>query len=156
MFKLDIVPTKIFHTKYGKTKLNRDGYSEISTRKEGNNGKMWHRLIWEEFYGPLPKDTHIHHIDGNPSNNCIWNLEPMPASEHLKMHNGGNIRRRQNNTGYYRVSKCLNGHCNQGFIYSYQYFEDGKRKAIRRINLNDLEDAVKEKGLLWSKLEDMG
>ena len=34
MFKLKINPLETFHTKYGKVKINRDGYYEISSKKE--------------------------------------------------------------------------------------------------------------------------
>jgi hypothetical protein len=39
-----------------------------------------HRRVWEETFGPIPKDADgisfdVHHKDGNPSNNVIENLE---------------------------------------------------------------------------------
>lgn len=164
MFKLEICPSEKFHTKYGTTKLNHDGYCEISSVKEGNKGKMWHRLIWEDAYGVLPKTTHIHHIDGNPLNNCIWNLEPMNESEHLRMHKIGKtlpkeicyaISKSQNTTGYYRVHKQNSKRCKQGFIYVYQYKENGNRKYIKRVNLEDLQKEVERRNLKWSKIEDL-
>lgn len=45
-----------------------------------------HRDIWASVYGPIPKGFHVHHIDGNPLNNDISNLECIKASEHLKRH----------------------------------------------------------------------
>lgn len=52
---------------------------------------MRHRKIWENHYGPIPKDQHgrsmeIHHIDGNHSNNDISNLKLVSIEEHYKIH----------------------------------------------------------------------
>ena len=41
---------------------------------------------------------------------------------------------------------------NQGFIWRYQYYEDGKVKKIGRANLKDLEKEVKNRGLEWRVL----
>lgn len=164
MFKLDIKPSNKIHTKYGSVRVNRDGYYQISSKKEGNRDKMWHRLIWEEYYGTLPKSTHIHHIDNNRKNNCIWNLEPIGASEHLKLHKGGSnrsekecyaISKKQNTTGYFRVHKEKSKTSKQGFLYNYQYYNDGKRKFIRRAKLEDLKKEVERRNLKWSKIEDL-
>lgn len=45
-----------------------------------------HREIWNYYYGELPDNCHIHHINGNPANNDIRNLQCLSASEHLKQH----------------------------------------------------------------------
>ena len=43
--------------------------------------------------------------------------------------------------------------CNQGFLWAYQYYEDGKRKIISRVNLEDLEKEVVKRKLEWYKFE---
>lgn len=46
-----------------------------------------HRLVVEESIGrKLSSDEHVHHIDGDKSNNDISNLQLMSRSEHLRMH----------------------------------------------------------------------
>ena len=45
-----------------------------------------HRVIWEEVNGKIPKGFHIHHIDGNPLNNDISNLECLSAQDHINKH----------------------------------------------------------------------
>ena len=50
-----------------------------------------HRQIWEQAYGPIPKDRdgrsyEIHHIDGNPNNNSLENLMCIPIQEHYDIH----------------------------------------------------------------------
>jgi len=53
-----------------------------------------HRLadewnIRHELYADMP-GTHRHHKDFNRQNNNPWNLERMPASEHIRLHNAEN------------------------------------------------------------------
>jgi hypothetical protein len=50
-----------------------------------------YRKIWEQHYGPIPKDENgrsyeIHHIDGNRSNNHIDNLKCVSIKEHYNIH----------------------------------------------------------------------
>lgn len=52
----------------------------------GANGPMYHRDIWEFHNGPIPDGMIVHHIDENPSNNNISNLQIMTQAEHNKLH----------------------------------------------------------------------
>src|SRR5699024_5430833 len=53
----------------------------------GKNTKTYlHRYVWEKYNGNVPKGFHIHHIDGNFSNNDISNLECKERSTHLSDH----------------------------------------------------------------------
>lgn len=80
----------ILHTKWGNARVNKKGYYQISSRKEGNRGKYLHRLIYESFWDVnLPKQIHIHHKNGDKKNNCILNLEALPESNHIQIHNSG-------------------------------------------------------------------
>jgi hypothetical protein len=50
-----------------------------------------YRRIYEQYYGPIPKDEHgrsyeIHHIDGDHKNNDINNLQLVTIEEHFKIH----------------------------------------------------------------------
>ena len=49
-------------------------------------GKLLHRDIWEYFNGKIQNGYVVHHIDGNPSNNDISNLQIMTQSEHIRLH----------------------------------------------------------------------
>lgn len=52
-----------------------------------NNRVHEHRLVMERQLGrPLQRDEHVHHIDGNRSNNDVSNLVVLSASEHMKLH----------------------------------------------------------------------
>ena len=166
--KLEIKPSDALYTKFGIARINNNGYYQITSRKEGNKGKLLHRLIWEKWYGKLSSQTHLHHIDENPLNNCILNLEPMDKSKHMIYHNQVEkhcwygkrfseehklkLSKSRNVTGYYNVCKIFNEKCRQGFFWRYQYYDGNKRKAINRTDIEELEKAVKERGLLWKNL----
>lgn len=48
--------------------------------------KYIHRDVWEYTNGTIPDKNHIHHIDGNKSNNAISNLECLSGSKHISRH----------------------------------------------------------------------
>lgn len=155
-------------TKYGNAKIKDEGYYRITSSKESNYGKLLHRLIARDYFGdwidePLidGEKIEIHHIDGNPLNNCVLNLLPLPRSEHLRLHHNGKKHSEEskqkmsyahNTTGYYRVSKHKNKRYKQGFIWLYRYFVDGKQKSIYSVDIKKLEKKVKAKGLKWRKI----
>lgn len=45
------------------------------------------RWMWEQAYGPLPKDHVVHHKDGNKENDLLENFEAMLRDEHTAYHN---------------------------------------------------------------------
>ena len=45
-----------------------------------------HRVVWEQANGPIPNAYHIHHKDGDRSNNDLSNLEILSDSEHRHLH----------------------------------------------------------------------
>lgn len=55
------------------------GYIQIV---DGDKRYYEHRAVWEEVNGKIPAGCHIHHIDGNKSNNCLSNLQMMEGREH--------------------------------------------------------------------------
>ena len=157
----------VIKTKFGNAKIQPDGYYAITSGKEGNFSKKLHRLIFEDFYqSELPNDWIIHHEDGNKLNNEIWNLVPMTRREHQSLHTRskqyakGNIlsndtRRKmsiqRNTTGYRNVSINKKPECKQGFYYRYGYRENGKRKVISSVDINELKRKVLAKGLIWEE-----
>ncbi len=60
----------------------------LHRRIGGRAGKMRlaHHVIWEERYGPIPEGHQIHHIDENPKNNDIENLQCLTVSDHQRIH----------------------------------------------------------------------
>lgn len=81
-------------TKFGNTSLINGRYSVYKTENGKRTGKLLHRLIFEDFYNinlneEFPEGIVIHHEDGNPLNNEIWNLVPMTRAEHNIIHTKG-------------------------------------------------------------------
>lgn len=149
----------ILHTKYGTAKIQSHGYYVITSKKEGNNNKRLHRLIYEDFYNcEVPEGYVIHHKNGNKTDNCILNLQLMRWNEHNKLHMTDEHKRKisessskKNTSGYYRVHKRKDNH--QGFIWIYSYYENGKLKIINSYDIKKLEYKVKSKNLPWKKYE---
>jgi len=78
--------------------LNNNGYYYITSRKEGNNNKLIHRLIYEEYVEEIPENHVIHHIDGDKTNNNIKNLQCMSKEFHSWYHTHG-----ENNPNYGKI-----------------------------------------------------
>ena len=85
-------------TKDGRV-INVSKKCELRLEKSGNylrftgcynlNGKHFlvHRAVWEAFNGPIPEGCDIDHIDGNPKNNSLENLQAITHSENIKKRN---------------------------------------------------------------------
>ena len=154
-------------TKFGTATLCGDGYYHITSRKEGNCGKKLSRLVYEEYHKTkLSSDIHIHHIDGDKTNDTIENLEPLSKSEHQSYHMIGeknpnynknyelneklNLSKTTGSSGIYRVSKTKAQGYKLGFKWLYQYVdENGKTIQISSIDINKLKEKVLSKGLDW-------
>lgn len=50
------------------------------------NGRRLHRAVWQAINGPIPDGHHVHHMDGDRSNNHPSNLALLSAAEHLSHH----------------------------------------------------------------------
>jgi hypothetical protein len=84
-----------YMTKDGKV-INISKKIEIRLEKSGNylrfqgnynlNHKHFlvHRAVWEAFNGPIPEGYDIDHIDGNPQNNSLSNLQAITHQENIK------------------------------------------------------------------------
>ena len=56
--------------------------------------KRLHVAVWEASNGQVPEGYHVHHIDHDPHNNALANLECIDAGEHIRYH-GANLTDKQ-------------------------------------------------------------
>lgn len=62
--------------RYHCVKVDKDGYYEVLLSNNGvRTYTRLHRLVWETFNGPIIDDLTIDHIDSNPQNNNLDNLQ---------------------------------------------------------------------------------
>ncbi len=57
----------------------RNGYYK------GSDGWL-HMAVWKSVHGEIPEGYEIHHVDFDPSNNVLENLQCLPRAEHKKLH----------------------------------------------------------------------
>jgi hypothetical protein len=80
---------ELYHTSWGypskiKIQTNKRGYKQFVTRYNGNVINLTeHRVIYEHFNGIIPEGMVIDHIDGNPGNNSIKNLQSITQSRNI-------------------------------------------------------------------------
>ncbi len=70
---------------YKFTRDKRTGYY-LSSKKIGGSRKRLHVYVYEKSHGKIKKGNHIHHIDGDKSNNEPSNLMQLTTVEHEKYH----------------------------------------------------------------------
>lgn len=77
------------HQFFNGMRFTRDestGYYLCSRKNENGIRKRMHVYVWEHYNGRVPSGCHVHHIDGDKSNNSIGNLEVLKSTDHLSMH----------------------------------------------------------------------
>lgn len=92
-----------------------------------------HRLSWFYYYGKWP-EYEVDHIDGDGSNNAIWNLRDV-----CKQINGKNSKRKKNNTS--GVNAVYWNKPTLKWIAEGHYTEDGVNKKKYLGSFKDIEDA---------------
>jgi hypothetical protein len=56
--------------------IKKNGYLQINLSKIGNKRKFYiHRLVAIHFIPFIPQMEHVNHLDGNKTNNNVYNLE---------------------------------------------------------------------------------
>lgn len=148
--------TKIAKSKIGKKRSKATIQKMIQNRPDmsGENNPMYGKHHTEETRKLLS--------ELNSGENNYWygktgKEAPCYGHEHSKETReliSMNGSKSKNTSGYYRVSKLKDGHCKQGFIWRYLYYENGKQKVICSVDIHKLEEKVKNKGLKWFKFEE--
>lgn len=63
------------------------GYLHFALSKDGKvSSKRANRLVYEVFVGKIPKGFDVHHINGNPKDNRVENLELIESAAHSRKH----------------------------------------------------------------------
>jgi len=69
---------------------SKKGYVQVRLYDgSGKLGKLQyvHRLVWQNFVGEIPEGLEIDHIDGNPRNNNINNLQLLSRRDNTDKYN---------------------------------------------------------------------
>lgn len=66
----------------GKTTTSGYTYVRNTDRADKRPYRAEHVLIWEAAKGPVPKGWHVHHVNGDKTDNRLENLQAMSASHH--------------------------------------------------------------------------
>ena len=67
---------------------NKDGRHYIQVHVPGKGPEHLSRLIWRTFFYWIPDGHHVDHIDFNPENNHLWNLQLLTAAENCRRQRG--------------------------------------------------------------------
>lgn len=51
----------------------------------GTLGRL-HVVVYRTLVGPVPRGWHVHHVDGDWSNNDVSNLRALTPGEHVRLH----------------------------------------------------------------------
>ena len=149
------------NTKFGRAYWSGTAYFIRDKNYPQNNNKLLHKLIYEDSHKcTVLQGNHIHHIDGNPANNNLNNLQLLSASDHGKisakynqqLHNQINQSRKRNTSGYFRVCKLKGKKSPYDDMWRYLYMDNGKQKAIVAKSIPKLKEKVIAEGLHWEKL----
>ena len=81
-FKKGNVPKN--YRKVGSERISKDGYIEIKVA-EPNKWKYKHRVIYEKYYGKIPKGYNVIFLDGDKLNIDINNLKAISKHDNLIM-----------------------------------------------------------------------
>ena len=134
-----------------KPRLSNKGYPVIRLCKNGKAKNYYiHRLVWLTFNGEIPKGYEINHIDENPQNGCLDNLnllshrdnicwgtcpkrigEPQSKPVIQKSLQGEVIRiwsslmeiHRELGYSYGNISSCCRGNRKSAYKYLWEYAE---------------------------------
>ena len=79
-----VVETVVFNGK----RYNRypESNNPAHRRYFSRTGHRLHKDVWEFHNGPVPEGFHVHHIDGDTTNNSIENLACISRKEHKAEH----------------------------------------------------------------------
>lgn len=127
----------------------------IMSKNHKNNP---YRKIYEEHHGIIPDGFHIHHLDGNPSNNDISNLIAISPEEHAILHNDEFVKWASigGKLGGQKSKEEKLGFCGWDFDKRSQENKGRKYSEESKIKKSNTIRALYESGEMihWTKLYD--
>ncbi len=95
-------------------KCNASGYVMLNV-----NGipRRYHRIIWEEAYGPIPEGYHIDHINGVKDDNRLENLRLATNQQNSSNREVGDRTNIDERDGRFRVR--VRYHCKTYYFGTY-------------------------------------
>lgn len=109
--------------RYLKPHTNKRGRKSVILSKNGITKKYFvHRLVAGAFLGP--SELTVNHIDENPSNNCVENLEYMTVKENC---NYGHRNEKISQAGRLKQGKPV-GYTENGITVVFSSVKDAMRK----------------------------
>lgn len=74
------------YRRYPNAKNSSDRRYFKRTKNKGTQVDYLHHAIYRDHHGEIPEGYHVHHKDGDSTNNDPSNLEAIPAFQHLSYH----------------------------------------------------------------------
>ena len=133
-------------TPYGNAYQRKDGYYQISSGI--NQGKLLHRLVYEENFGSIPEGFCVHHIDNNKENNHPSNLMLLTNSNHHSLHMRGANHPRWNDNLVDKAGgiSFLSAAKNKGMT-----MED-VASEVGYSNVSSIFHYLRQRGLRWNQI----
>lgn len=81
-------PRPAFRAPIGAVSIRKAGHSHRAFVKIAHPNKWRRRAVnvWEEAHGPIPKGSVVHHLDRDPLNDALSNLQCLTRAEHALEH----------------------------------------------------------------------
>lgn len=135
-------------------KISYENDSTGFYRVSKTNSKIWgyyYKYYYKEGNQPTSlQSVNIRVLKKNVEEKGLpWKISDEEKAKQTLKESDENNMDRQNSTGYYNMSLMKEPRVKQGFVYRYHYRIDGKTKSIMSVDLERLEQKVKEKNLPW-------
>lgn len=105
-------------------KLNKDGYFRYTIPNKDGKGRgvkvMYHRYVWENEHGSIPRDYEIDHICKNRACCNIEHLQMLKGTEHTIKDNKLRYKARKDEAkNYWMQTKCTGSYLASLFCVSF-------------------------------------
>lgn len=120
-----------------------DSHGQVVHYITGSGPVIVARVLMERYLGrELTKDEIVHHVDRDPTNNKVENLQVIARGEHTSFHQTGKVVPTEVRQ---KISKTLTGHpgANLG-----KTFTEEHRRKIGEANSKSLKEYYKRKRIL--------